>query len=1069
MRKNTQNCISISKSACDNDLIFIQRDMAVALSATKDLQSGLRLCFDAAVKASGLDCGGIYLKDDKSGALDLVYHQGISDAFIEQVSHFEANSPNTNLMMLGKPIYINYRDLTKDIMPNLSKERLLASGIIPIKYNDEIIGCLNIASHSIKSIPIKIRGVLETIAVLIGGALARLKTESALAESESLIRSVFTSSPDSITLINFDGVLLDCNSATLKLFGFPENANLKGISIFDYVHPDEHNRVVDNIRQTIEKGALHNIEFTLLKKDGSQFAAELSSGVVNNSNNMPSAIIVVCKDISQRRTTENILLENEERYRNTFENIGASTALINENKIIVMVNSEFERLTGYSREEIENKKSWMEFVVPEDLARMLEQHHLRERDRKAALRQYEFRLITKSGDIRDIFLTVDKIPGTRDTITSLIDITERKRAEEALRLSEEKFAKAFKANPAAFAITRMKDGRIVECNNSIASLLGYEIDEVIGKTTIDINVWINVEDRNRMIAALKEGRPVHNWEVQFRAKDGSTKITQYSADILTLNNEQYILATFIDLTEMKRVQNDLIESKLKYQELFELLLEGVALLNENGKIIFCNPAFINILEANSMDQIIGKNIRDFLTEPDSESERGIRESWLKGTNCQVEIDIITIKGNKKTILVSGTPKLNQDNKLESVIVAIIDITESKKLREFASYAQRLEAAGKIAGQVAHDFNNLLAPMVAYPELIKAAIPDDGFVLGMINDIESAAKAMADINQQLLTLSRRGHYNLEVINLNDVINHAINQNSHSLESIDLITDFDPGLMNIKGGGAQILRIVSNLIANALDAMPEKGRLTIKTENYYLHKRSGITGIIPKGEYCKVSISDTGCGIAEDVIPKIFDAFFTTKVADKKRGSGLGLSVVHAVMEDHHGYIDLESKVGKGTTFYLYFPITRDVIETSAVNEIKGGTESIMIIDDDQLQRNVNANLLNRLGYKVETVDSGENALVILSKKNFDLLIIDMIMPGGMDGTETYRKSLEINPNQKGLIISGFAETDRVKEATRLGAGQFLKKPLSMKTLAAAIRDELDKKVMKRNLHASLYEP
>jgi len=166
-------------------------------------------------------------------------------------------------------------------------------------------------------------------------------------------------------------------------------------------------------------------------------------------------------------------------------------------------------------------------------------------------------------------------------------------------------------------------------------------------------------------------------------------------------------------------------------------------------------------------------------------------------------------------------------------------------------------------------------------------------------------------------------------------------------------------------------------------------------------------------------------------------------------------VHAVMEDHHGYIDLESKVGKGTTFYLYFPITRDVAEAPIQNEIRGGSESILIIDDDRLQRNVNTNLLNRLGYKIETADCGETAVTMMQKNSYDLLIIDMIMPGGMDGTETYRKSLELNPNQKALIISGFAETDRVKEAEALGAGAFLKKPLSMKVLAAAIRNELDR--------------
>jgi PAS domain S-box-containing protein len=1286
----------VGQISCNEKLISIQRDLVIALSAAQDLRTGMRLSVEAAIRVSGLDCGGIYLFDNQTGSLDLAYHQGFGASFIKQASHYSADSENVRLIKRGKSIYINYQDLLKQIHNPKAKEQLLATAIIPIKYNHQLIGCLNVASHSIKSIPVRVRKVLETIAVLIGGALARLKAESALSASEELTRSVFLLSPDSITLISLDGILLDCNPAALKLFGFHDGTDLKGISIFDYVSAAEHNKAVENIKLTIEKGTLNNIEFNLLKKDGSMFPAELSSSVVYNADKEPSAIIVICKDISERRLNEvnlrhsenrfrtifeksadsifladasgkfleindlackelgysktellrmkvqdiidpadielqplrlanlnegmtlfskrrlickdgsiiqaeitvrklpdntiigigrNVtrqrqyeqkiamqarmldavqqsvvaldvegkiiywneysekllgytkdealnmsadfclsirnkdeiyrnksdrlkrgqswsgeltlrtkqgglipvlmtcspifdngkligsidvafdisenkkgeekLRQSEERYRTTFENTGTATVIIDENTIISMANTEFEKLTGYPKHEIEGKMTWTNFVVPDDLNRMLEQHRLRRIDRNSALLQYEFRLVTKSGTIRDILLKVDTIPGSKNSIASLIDITNRKQAEQALRLSEEKFAKAFKDNPAALAITRLRDGQVIDCNNTIKAILGYSIEEVLGRTTSELDIWVNQNDRDRMVKALHSGEGVHNWEVKFKAKNGSIKITQYSAEILELNNEQYILAAFIDLTEMKNAENELIKAKLRYQELFESLMEGVALLDAEGKIVFCNPAFLNIHEASSMDQIKGKNIRDILVEPDSEIDRSIYKSWSQGANSQVEIEILTAKGNKKTILAYGTPRLDTENILTGVIVAIIDITESKRLREFASYAQRLEAAGKIAGQVAHDFNNLLAPMVAYPELIKAAIPDDGFVLGMVNDIETAAKAMADINQQLLTLSRRGHYNLEIINLNDIINLAINQTGHLLEEIKVITELEPNLMNIKGGGAQILRIISNLIINAVDAMHERGLLTIKTENYYLDQRAGITGIIPRGEYCKVSISDTGCGIPEDVVPKIFDAFFTTKVADKKRGSGLGLSVVHAVMEDHHGFIDLESKVGKGSTFYLYFPITRDVTEIPVVDQLVGGSETILIIDDDGLQRNVNANLLNRLGYKIDTADSGESALALMNNKSYDILIIDMIMPGGIDGTETYRKSLEINSKQKALIISGFAETDRVKEAMRLGAGAFLRKPLSMKTLATAIRQELDK--------------
>jgi two-component system, cell cycle sensor histidine kinase and response regulator CckA len=1410
------------------ELITIQRDLAVALSETQNLDTGLRLSCQAALAVSGMDCGGIYLVDDKTGSLDLAYHQGLTPEFVNEVSHFGADSPNASLIMTGKSIYKNFEELGIPIAAVKSTEFIRATTIIPIIHRESIIGCLNIASHKLDNIPENVKPALEIIAALIGGALARLKAETALKTSEEIIKSVFNSSPDAITLIGLDGFLIDCNREALKLFGFPPDANIKGLPIFDYIIASEHKKAVENIKQVAELGVLKNVEFTLIKLDGSEFSAELSASVVYNSDNRPSALMVITKDISEhrkanealrqseerfrtifeksgdaifmadsrgnfleindyacqdlgysrdellkmnmtqvihpedlqfkplrttemnngdtffsdrrlirkdgsiiqgeftarmlpngtmigigrnvtkqrqierelamqakmldvvqqsvvvvdqlgkitywnefsekllgltrekalnrpstdilqiengsslfkgindklqkgaswtgevlmmdelgkaipvlttsspifengiltgsinvsfditerklaekelrlseerfkkafraspngisitrlsdgriidindsflkitgfareevfgrtttelqifahpgdrellvsellrhgclsniesqfrrksgeigdllfsaelielsgekamltlmyditeRKRAEKVLQESEELYRTTFECTGTATVLINQNTIITMANMEFEKLTEYSKAEIEGKMSWTTFVLPEDLEFMLATHQRRRTDRTSAPKQYQFRLKTKGGQIRNILLNIDIIPGNLNSIASLVDVTEQKRAEEALRFSEEKFGKAFKANPAALAITRLSDGKIIECNNTIEDIFGYEIEEILGNTTSELDIWADKSDRMRMVNSLIKGEPVRDWEVCFKAKNGSTIMAKYSAEILQLNNEPYILAAFIDITKMKKAEEEIINSKQRYQELFESLLEGVALLDKNGNILFCNPAFLNIHEASSMEMLIGKNNIDFIENTQSDTVSNTRYLWEKGFNSQTEIEIVTLKGNKKSILTSGTPRMDGGSNLIGVIVTAIDITDFKRLQEFASHAQRLEAAGRIAGQVAHDFNNLLAPMVAYPDLIKTAIPDDAFVLSMINDIEIAAKAMADINQQLLTLSRRGHYNLEIINLNDIINLAINQVSHDFNRIEIDTIFEKDLLNIKGGHAQILRIISNLISNALDAMHDRGRLIIKTENYYLDKRSGITGIIPRGEYCKVSISDTGCGIAEEIMPKIFDAFFTTKVADKKRGSGLGLSVVHAVMEDHHGYIDLESKVGNGTTFYLYFPLTRETVEAAESNELKGGSESILIIDDDSMQRNVNSNLLKRLGYHIEVAESGEEAIRLLAKKTFDLLVIDMIMPGGMDGTETYRKAIGINHGQKALIISGFAETEQVKEAMRLGAGGFLRKPLSMTALATAIRKELDTAVRKHSL-------
>jgi CheY-like chemotaxis protein len=345
--------------------------------------------------------------------------------------------------------------------------------------------------------------------------------------------------------------------------------------------------------------------------------------------------------------------------------------------------------------------------------------------------------------------------------------------------------------------------------------------------------------------------------------------------------------------------------------------------------------------------------------------------------------------------------------------------------------------------------------MSYPDLIRDEIEQDHPALKYINQIEQAAEQMADINQQLLTLGRRGHYKLTTVNLNDVVNQTVSHIANPDSGVQVELDLDRRLMNIKAGSAQIHRAVLNLVTNALDAMTDGGRLKVKTENYYVDSPQGVYARIPRGEYAKLTISDTGDGIPKELLPKVFDPFFTTKQTDKKRGSGLGLSVVHAVVEDHDGYVDYESETEQGTTFYLYFPITRDATTSDEPATLAGKGEKILVVDDDQMQRDVTSRLLTKLGYSVTVVESGEKAVDIIRREQFDLAVLDMIMPPGIDGAETYKRAVALQPKLRAVIISGYAEASRVEEAQGLGAGQFVRKPLTLKTIAVAVRQELDR--------------
>lgn len=386
-----------------------------------------------------------------------------------------------------------------------------------------------------------------------------------------------------------------------------------------------------------------------------------------------------------------------------------------------------------------------------------------------------------------------------------------------------------------------------------------------------------------------------------------------------------------------------------------------------------------------------------------------------------------------------------------------DITERKQLEEQLLRAQRLEAAGRIAGQVAHDFNNLLGPLVAYPELIKMQLPEGHAANQYCDSMLEAAERMADINEDMMALGRRGHFDQESVDLNGLVRQVVAQMANFPPNLTLEMDLASGLLSVNGSPAQLMRVISNLLSNARDAMQDLGLLTIRTENVYTDRTVGNYNRIDAGEYVKLSVSDTGCGIAPEVRDKVFDAFFTTKSRVNRRGCGLGLSIVQAIVEDHLGYVDLESEVGIGTTFSVYLPAVRVQGAELHPEQLQSGRERVLVVDDDRLQREVLRTMLSKLGYQVRVATSGEEALAQLRHESADLLVLDMIMPGGIDGAETYRQVLEIAPRQRAIVLSGFSESDRVREAQSLGAGSYLRKPVTLERLAKVVRGELDQLV------------
>jgi CheY-like chemotaxis protein len=320
-------------------------------------------------------------------------------------------------------------------------------------------------------------------------------------------------------------------------------------------------------------------------------------------------------------------------------------------------------------------------------------------------------------------------------------------------------------------------------------------------------------------------------------------------------------------------------------------------------------------------------------------------------------------------------------------------------------------------------------------------------------MQMSANQIVEINQQLLTLGRRGHFNVETFDPNELIEAAI-RTLDIQEGILIDRQLASDLKPVSGGPAQILRVLTNLIANAIDAMGGFGTLRLETVNVHLVGALHRCSHVVEGEYVCIRVSDSGPGIPLEIQDKIFEPFFSTKKTDKKRGSGLGLSVVHAVLEDHKGYLDLESAMGQGTTFSLYIPVDHDAkaLSVSADGILNGNGASVLVVDDDSIQREVVTAMLENLGYAPLALASGEQAVAHMCRNECDLVILDMVMDG-IDGTETLRQIKILRPEQRALILSGFARSDRVEEAIRLGASAFVAKPVQTNVLAKAVQDAL----------------
>lgn len=510
----------------------------------------------------------------------------------------------------------------------------------------------------------------------------------------------------------------------------------------------------------------------------------------------------------------------------------------------------------------------------------------------------------------------------------------------------------------------------------------------------------------------------------------------------------------------KTTEEALRESEEKYRDFVVNINDAIYSFDKGGTVSFVSPPIENILGYRP-DEIIGKPF-NMLIHPEEQAR--VKDRFLKTMAGDIKAQEYRVEqksGGYRWVQVSSRPMIKHGEAV-GIQGVLRDLDEKKRLEAKLQQALKMEAIGAVAGGVAHDLNNILSGVLSYPQLMLLEMDEDDPMRESLDVIQKSGEKAAAIVQDLLTLTRRGVMTLSAVSINGIVQDYLSSPEYQsllAHHTGVTVTFSPGnnLNNILGSYIHLSKSVMNLVSNAVEAISGNGDVNITTKNLHLGPQASEDLEVTEGDYVMLRIQDTGVGIESQYVDRIFEPFFTKKKIGRS-GTGLGMAVVWGTVQDHKGHIDVTSEPGHGTTFTLYLPATHQnalVTENTGMDQFMGNGETILVVDDMEDQRGIARAILTKLGYRVATVASGEEAIEWLETQSADLLLLDMIMETGMDGLETYQNIIKTNPGQKAIIVSGYSESERLKEVQKLGAIAYLKKPYLLESLGCIVRDELGK--------------
>ncbi|MBI3652987.1 MAG: PAS domain S-box protein [Acidobacteria bacterium] len=811
---------------------------------------------------------------------------------------------------------------------------------------------------------------------------------------------------------------------------------------------------------------------------------------VDQTNDRPSHMFGTFMDITERKQMEQEIETQRHEFQNILNTVNAQVWLLNREAHVIWHNTYAETLTGLTRQQVSNAAffalpiHWQEPTkTQQDLMQaidsgtpilgVMESYRLHDELHWARIDQVP--MLDDSGAVSEVLVFIYDITNLKSAQDEIARFNleleakvqqrtgELEEVNNALRRSEERFSKAFHSSPLPMSISAFNDDRYLDVNQSFLQTTGFARHEVIGHTAVELNIFRHHQVCLQCKSALESGAEIRNVEIEMLSKTGTPRVCLSSAELILVNDELCLLCIFNDITERKQAEEALQRSAAFTRAVLDSIVAHIAVLDHDGTIIAVNKPWEEFAARNGDAGLVATGVgTNYLevcrrVEGDQADDAAVAlqgiEAVLQGQALPFSLEYPCHSDSEfRWFVMQVTPLPEQ-----GAVVSHLNISEMKRIEEQLRQSQKMEAIGTLAGGIAHDFNNILTAILGFAELATHDMPADQRSQTYLTYILQAGRRAKELVQQILTFSHRQESHLRPVCIQLAVKEATKLLRASLPAmIDIQMDIQADAPAMLADLTQIHQVVMNLGSNALHAMRAQGGTlsialrALEIDEAFARKYADLQ----PGPYLCLSISDTGQGIAPHLLERIFEPFFTTKGVGE--GTGMGLAVVHGIVKKHQGVIRVDSELGKGTLFHLYFPSIGSATEkpspTTAVM-MQGNGEHILLIDDEPVIASLGKRLLERLGYRVTMFIRCEEALAEFEQHSasYDLVITDYAMPN-MSGLQLASRLAQIR-RLPILLVSGFhIPATEVQESTAIE--KVLTKPYSYATLGESVRELLD---------------